>query len=497
MSLLSPGLRLWEGFPMVNTKKMVIAVYGNLYIGNIDTEKLHSQGGFLVTATNEEIQKAIKDIYWLDVRVIRQDIRYENILLGDDVQLCVYATGDIQVGSRMMSTRSVSLSLDYPAFYAIQGSILNAPLNPQEVYELLGIGKYKGEWWDITYICGNNHGRTALWAKYKPFRYPLLSDPTETQRASMRYGINVPMVDPYNIGKDIVWTYSAPRGKDAEPYRIDDFIGYKHNSTPSMEIQIPDKTYLNKQDSNSYVIIAFDEYATSYTDGSLKIVELFSNGNIVSWYPGLLIVHPTKGTIWKTATKKLSEWFPPEDLIIPVRNTWTAGEYVDVYAILSQYSFTGVPTDTPPIEANSMFYLEHAPGAGHKRVLLETYNFIAQYISVTSLNIEFQKNLSGGSYVYEIYYMTGTVKNEYGGNLQFTMSVEISNEETGDVFEYGSKTQLVQGLSSAAFMIDPENAFELPANIPIWEISIRGVQAVGDAGNIFIGRFNFETMEWV
>ena len=110
-------------------KKMVIAVYGNLYIGNIDTEKLHSQGGFLATATDEEIQEAIKDVYWLDVRVIRQDIRYENIQLGDDVQLCIYATGGIQVSSdmSMMSTRSSSQTLNFPTFYAIQGDILNAP----------------------------------------------------------------------------------------------------------------------------------------------------------------------------------------------------------------------------------------------------------------------------------------------------------------------------------------------------------------------------------
>lgn len=400
-----------------------------------------------------------------------------------------------------LTAKSIPLSLPElwqrkEVLMGISNGVITAPINPDEVYKLLGVGKYNG-WWDIAYICSNRHGKTNIWAKYKPFRYPLVSDPTEDQRISMRYGVNVPMVDTYNLGKDIVWTYAAPSGGNTEPYRLDDFIGYKHDSTPSIEVQIPDKTYLNKADSNNYVIIAFDSYATSYTEGSLKAVELFSSDNAVSWYPGLLVVHPTKGTIWKTTTKKLSEWFPPEDLTIPVRDTWVSGEYVEVYAILSQYSFTGVPTDTPPIEVNSMYYLEHAPGAGHKRVLLETYNFITQYISVTYLDIEFQKNLSGGSYVYEIYYMTGSVKNEYGGNLQFTMSVEISNEITGDVYEYGSKVQLVQGLSSAAFMIDPEEAFELPANISVWEISIRGVQAVGDAGNIFIGKFNFENREWV
>ena len=102
-----------------------------------------------------------------------------------------------------------------------------------------------------------------------------------------------------------------------------------------------------------------------------------------------------------------------------------------------------------------------------------------------------------GSYVYEIYYMTGTVKNEYGSQLQFTMSIEISDEETGDVYEYGSKVQIVQGLSSAAFMVDPGTNLLLPTYNAIWEISIRGVQTVGDAGNIFTRKFNFETGQWL
>lgn len=122
-------------------KKMVIAVYGNLYIGNIDTEKLHSQGGFLATATDEEIQEAIKDVYWLDVRVIRQDIRYENIQLGDDVQLCIYATGGIQVSSdmSMMITRSSSLTLNFPTFLLFKEIFLMLLLIHRKFINCLGL----------------------------------------------------------------------------------------------------------------------------------------------------------------------------------------------------------------------------------------------------------------------------------------------------------------------------------------------------------------------
>ena len=247
-----------KGLSMANTKKMVIAVYGNLYIGNIDTEKLHSQGGFLVTATDEEIQEAIKDIYWLDVRVIRQDVRYENILLGDDVQLCVYATGDIQVGSRMsmMSTRSASPSLDFPAFYALQGSILNAPLNPQEVYKLLGLGKYKGTWWDIGYLNKDDHGKTNLWSKRKPMRVNKVSDLTDADRKNAYYGISVDL----SAIVSKVYSIAPPRGLEYdEPYRCNDFDGYNHNAPTGVTFKILEATKNIFQDSTPFTLYLEDD----------------------------------------------------------------------------------------------------------------------------------------------------------------------------------------------------------------------------------------------
>lgn len=330
MSLLSPGLRLWEGVPMANTKKMVIAVYGNLYIGNIDTEKLHSQGGFLVTATNEEIQKAIKDIYWLDVRVIRQDIRYENILLGDDVQLCVYATGDIQVGSRMMSTRSVSLSLDYPAFYAIQGSILNAPLNPQEVYKLLGIGKHKGEWWDITYICSNNHGKTNKWSNKKPIRYNTVQSLTDLQfkgtavdnANGIFYGVKGASEAGYiSDMHEADYTYYPPTGGDGSPYRITDFIGYDHYAKPALYcLSVPEKVYYNVKGSLS-VAIDYDYNGTNTT--GLNINDFLPSNeakDIGDYYPCVLVDGWARALYNVTVTSGSTPVYTP----LKYNNTWFA-----------------------------------------------------------------------------------------------------------------------------------------------------------------------------
>ena len=369
---------------------------------------------------------------------------------------------------------------------------ISKPVTPTDIATVLGVGTKK-----VGYLASNQHGKINKWSRKKPVIYSTRSELTDAQLRTTRYGFTIPFLVSSAIGSNMTWKYNPPTGGTYAPYRMLDFNGYVHNATPSIEVDIPDKTYLNKTDSSSFVIIAFDEYATGYKEGNLKMTELFSYGNEVSWYPGLLIKHPTKGIIWKTTNKKLSEWFPPVDMTIPVRNTWEDGEYVDVYAILSQYPFTGEPTETPPIEVNSMYYLEYEPGAGHKRVLLETFNFILQYISVTELNINYQRNSLGGDTYYEIYYMTGIVKNTYGGNLTFTMYIEIDNEDTGEVYEYGSKVQLVQGLSSASFMVDPEKNLELPAYTDVWDISIRGVQAAGDAGEIFRRKFNFETGKWV
>lgn len=378
----------------------------------------------------------------------------------------------------------------------VSNGIVTAPVNPQEVYKLLGVGKYNG-WWDNGYICKGDHGKTNMWAKYKPFRYPLTSDPTEEQRIYRRYGVNVPMVDTYNLGKDIVWTYAAPSGGNTEPYRLDDFIGYKHDSTPSIEIQIPDKIYVNKEDSMRYVYMLFDDYASTYTPGSLKVTEIFQSNGANSWYPGVLVHHPTKGTIWRTSTKKLSEFTEEDWVEIPVRPTWEQGEIINVYAVLSQFSFTGDVGDTPPIDAESMFYLEYEQGAGHKSILLDKFNFILNYVTVTSLNIYYDKNTSGNTPFYNIYSMNGMVKNEYGGALQFTMDIELDEEETGSVYTFGSKSIYVAGNSSQAFSVDAEENLHLPANIHVYEILIRAVRSSNDAANIFTRKFNFETGKWV
>lgn len=300
-----------KGISMANTKKMVIAVYGNLYIGNIDTEKLHSQGGFLVTATDEEIQEAIKDIYWLDVRVIRQDVRYENILLGDDVQLCVYATGDIQVGSRMsmMSTRSVSPALDFAAFYALQGNIINAPLNPQEVYKLLGVGKYKGTWWDIGYLNKDDHGKTNKYSRFKPVPgvpsganifYPN-DNANWFTGADGKCGLdvytssNMQTMANYVLSKSESerWSYIPPQGGN-EPFRITDFEGYMHDSIKPLYII---ESYEGAWPSGSNYPKLRLYYMYNKDNPSLFLTDIIIGNSLQNWYLAAVFVNTSTGQV--------------------------------------------------------------------------------------------------------------------------------------------------------------------------------------------------------
>ena len=49
----------------------------------------------------------------------------------------------------------------------IKNGIITAPINASDPYRVLGVGQYNG-WWDIGYVCSNQHGRINMWSRYKP-----------------------------------------------------------------------------------------------------------------------------------------------------------------------------------------------------------------------------------------------------------------------------------------------------------------------------------------
>lgn len=125
----------------------------------------------------------------------------------------------------------------------VNNGVITAPINPQEVYNLLGVGKYNGEY-NINYICSNNHGKTNPCAKFKPVKYPSLDSPANYWKGTdEKCGFSFPATTSKitSQSSDGVWTYNPPVGGDASPFRILDFEGYYHNASRKwFTINIPD-----------------------------------------------------------------------------------------------------------------------------------------------------------------------------------------------------------------------------------------------------------------
>lgn len=127
----------------------------------------------------------------------------------------------------------------------VSNGIVSAPINPQEVYNLLGVGKYNDEY-NVNYICSNNHGKINKWAKYKPVKYPGLAPSANYWKGTdEKCGFSFPDTTSKitSQSSDGVWTYNPPTGGDSSPFRLLDFDGYNHNATSKwLSISIPTTT---------------------------------------------------------------------------------------------------------------------------------------------------------------------------------------------------------------------------------------------------------------
>ena len=128
---------------------------------------------------------------------------------------------------------------------SIQGNKLVAPIGLAEVYSLLGVSPVNGIY-DVVYICGNAHGKTNPYAKYKPIRVNQPGDITDAQRTAANHGLSAVEV-PGIVAADGVykpgipgtaeWTYLPPR-PGTDWCRLTDFLspagdsGYYHAAKP-------------------------------------------------------------------------------------------------------------------------------------------------------------------------------------------------------------------------------------------------------------------------
>lgn len=120
-------------------------------------------------------------------------------------------------------------------------SKITAPVSLHaDVYPVLGLQK-TGTFYDTGYACGNTHGQTNPWAKYKPTIYNSPDGGSRWWKANdgrcglTPYLVGSPSLIPQaykdNPGAMKGWTYSPPvPGRNW--CRLTDFNGYNHNATP-------------------------------------------------------------------------------------------------------------------------------------------------------------------------------------------------------------------------------------------------------------------------
>lgn len=133
---------------------------------------------------------------------------------------------------------------------AVNNGIITAPINISDPYVCMGVGKYNG-WWDIGYICSNQHGKINKYSKHKPVEYNSPVDISESMLNQLNYGL-VPGVlkSTGSIGnltkiddvKDADWYYEP----SSTFYRLNDFNNYYHYAEPVIQTRLGSSIEINQ-----------------------------------------------------------------------------------------------------------------------------------------------------------------------------------------------------------------------------------------------------------
>lgn len=187
----------------------------------------------------------------------------------------------------------------------VNNGIVTAPINPQEVYGLLGLSAYNGAW-DIGHLCSNAHGKINMWSRFKPVNIQnaynvdystawykgTLGDCGITPKRTT-YIEEIPaMYDNNNAD----WEYSPPFGDKGgvyfSPFRLLDFSGYSHKAmAPVSGFVISDVVRENGNFTCSIRAMVDIPDGTIPTEpGSLRLNEIeVQNKNLSQWYLGAVI----------------------------------------------------------------------------------------------------------------------------------------------------------------------------------------------------------------
>ena len=162
---------------------------------------------------------------------------------------------------------------------------ITAPVSLQaDVYAALGLQK-TGTYYDIGYICSNRHGRTNMWSRRKPVRYPGPAELTEAQWKTACFGMDVK----YSANLDTAieaakagdWGYLPPR-PGTDWCRLTDWVGYRHNAVRPCTTKLMDQAGERGQSALGMVMFQDTTGEAAATQGNLSLREMMVNGVLFS-----------------------------------------------------------------------------------------------------------------------------------------------------------------------------------------------------------------------
>lgn len=183
-----------------------------------------------------------------------------------------------------------------------------------DVYKVLGLARQSGGY-DLAYACGNEHGKIAPFAKYKPVRTDELDTSDSTWKGGItgQCGFEIPEYsNPGNLSLGLIeglasgaarWTYLAPR-PGTDWCRLSDFDGYNHRAASPFPVVTAGP--INKQ-SNGRVVISLS-YGLMQANGNLTLADLkFRATSLTDYYLGVAIWNDSKSYYAISENAGLSE----------------------------------------------------------------------------------------------------------------------------------------------------------------------------------------------
>lgn len=235
---------------------------------------------------------------------------------------------------------------------------ISPPVEIEDVRTVLGVSSY-----DLGTLCGNIHGQTNPWARYKPVRYSKLI-PAETDlwwRAEYGdCGIEPKDLTGYQEvlyfcnGDMNGWVYKAPLGGYAtpnpSPYRLLDFEGYNHNAKFPLTNFYATPVVANKFSSAKITVTAIRNNSSTDVGGLSDNLSFSDITTVKDCYLGVVM----RKTTWAdelnrvyTTTNTVSEG--ALEINIPVQGITMGVGIYNLYPFLSTEIYDGINTPSGAI----------------------------------------------------------------------------------------------------------------------------------------------------